>query len=99
MKKIIVVFAVCFLSAALGMQIERSMNADYTCNTEPITVVEGDTLWDLVNTHCEGARLDAVDDAVDKYGSDLSLWDIVYLPANNNCTVNTDAIGDASQDC
>lgn len=82
-KKVLLVLFLILVAFGFGLTIDSATNADYVCDEVSVVVEAGDTVWDIVNKHCTGAVLDAVDDTVEMYGDNLQLWDIITLPKNN----------------
>lgn len=71
----------------------------YACDTSPIVVQEGDTIYDLVMAHCVGALEVAVDDNVETYGTNLQIGQVIYLPISNDCPLRVTDGGEVFQDC
>jgi len=68
-----------FLAGFAYMQHEIRVNA-YSCNSNPIVVSYGDTIWDLVQANCSGHLLNAVDDTVRIYGAGIQLGQEIIFP-------------------
>ena len=57
---------------------DKRMNT-YSCDTEPVIVYQGDTLWQIANQHCWGNISTAVNDLVDEYGTLLQIGQVINL--------------------
>jgi hypothetical protein len=55
----------------------------YSCDTAPVTVYRGDTLWQIARQHCWGNLSVAVDDLVEEYGTNLQIGQTIYLKSNS----------------
>jgi hypothetical protein len=40
----------------------------YVCNTDPVIVQEGNSMWEIAHANCSGNIVNAVDDIVQEYG-------------------------------
>ena len=74
---LLVVAGSCFAVWAYR-DYDRRMNT-YSCDTEPVTVYQGDTLWQIANQHCWGNISTAVNDLVDEYGTLLQIGQVINL--------------------
>lgn len=79
-KKLEVLLAVLFVLFLVWAwrDYDRRMNT-YTCNTEPVKVYQGDTIWEIAVTNCWGNISYAVDELVDKYGTNIQIGQIIEL--------------------
>ena len=72
--KRVIISAALVVATGFGVmqwkQLDREI-ARYECDTKPITVLEGDTLWGLTREHCWGNLSRALDDAVERFGTNL----------------------------
>lgn len=70
--------------AVIGFLFWFKMNSElgrYTCDVreEGYVVVDGSTLFEIAREHCWGNLGHAVDDLVDKYGSDITPGQLIQL--------------------
>lgn len=59
--------AVIAASFVIWKKIDTQFNA-YTCNTDPVIVQEGDSMYEIAISNCSGNISNAVDDLVLEYG-------------------------------
>lgn len=59
--------AVILASFVIWKKMDNQFNA-YTCNTDPVIVQEGDSMYEIAMANCSGNITNAVDDLVDEYG-------------------------------
>jgi hypothetical protein len=86
------------ISAMFYLQTEKAIDA-YICDSRPIIVSDGITLFDLVTRNCDGNLGEALDDAVDTYGTNLVVGQQVFLPRNNDCNLRMTDGGEVFEDC
>jgi len=79
-------------------QTEKAINA-YICDSSEVIVFEGVTLYDIVQGQCDGNLREALDDAVDTYGTNLSVGQRIFLPQNNDCQLRMTDGGEVWEDC
>ena len=79
-------------------QTEKAINA-YICDTSEVIVNEGVTLYDIVQGQCDGNLSEALDDAVDVYGTNLGVGQRIFLQRNNDCSMRLTDSGDVYEDC
>lgn len=76
-------------SAVIGIGIAvtlgEKISNDFTCDVTPHKVEQGDTLWSIAESKCEGHIQRATNILVDVYGTTIQAGWYVYLPANENC--------------
>ena len=66
----------------------------------PIGLVkDGDTLYWIARTNCEGNTMEVVDRLVKLYGTDLTIGDTIYLPTHNSCELRMTDGGEVFEDC
>lgn len=80
------------------IQTQRAIDA-YICDSRSIIVRQNDTMFDLVTQNCSGNLGEALDDAVDIYGTNLGIGQQVFLPQNNDCNLRLTDGGDVFEDC
>lgn len=68
---------VAFLIWAVS-DFDRRMK-HYTCDATPMTVSYRDTLYDIATKNCEGNVNYAIDDLVDKYGTNIQIGQVIQL--------------------
>jgi len=73
--------------------------SQYSCDPSPHIVHEGDTIYKLGMAYCTGAREVAIDDAVEQYGTNLQIGQVIYLPIKNGCTIRPTDGGQTVKDC
>jgi hypothetical protein len=78
---LLVVAGLCFTVWAYR-DYDRRMNT-YSCDTQPVTVYQGDTLWEIANRYCWGNIATAVDDLVDEYGTLLQVGQVTNLKSKS----------------
>jgi hypothetical protein len=78
---------------------QQQRDNEFFCNGSPITIQEGDTLYWLTRTLCDGNTMNALDAVVDFYGTTLTVGDTLYLPTHNNCELRMTDGGDVFEDC
>lgn len=98
------IFLGIFIGIALAVatmfyiQTQRAIDA-YICDSRSIIVRQGDTMFDLVTQNCDGNLSRALDDAVDRYGTNLAIGQQVFLPQNNDCYLYLTDGGEVAEDC
>jgi hypothetical protein len=74
--------AVILASFAIWKKMDTQFNA-YTCNTNPVIVQEGDSMWEIAHANCSGNIVNAVDDIVQEYGfTEIYPGQQLFLPSN-----------------
>lgn len=71
----------------------------YFCDGAPITIKEGDTLYWITRTHCDGNFMNALDETVRFYGTTLQVGDTIYLPTHFPCVLRKTDGGQVMEDC
>ena len=94
---ILIVIAVV-IAVMFYRQNEKALNA-YICDSSEVIVNEGVTLYDIVQGQCDGNLREALDDAVDTYGTNLSVGQRIFLPQNNDCQLRMTDGGEVWEDC
>ena len=81
-----IMYAVFIVVIAAAFAIWNSMNNQfnaYVCNTKPVVVQEGDTMWEIAHANCSGNIVNAVDDLVQEYGfTEVYPGQQLWLPSN-----------------
>lgn len=72
---------------------------EWSCDTDPITVHYGDTVWALVAGNCVGNISRAVDAHVEFYGTNIQNGQAFYLITNQDCELSRDGLGRITEDC
>ena len=71
---------------AFSFMKEQSRQAnEFFCNGSPVQVKEGDTLYWIARTNCDGNTMNVVDQLVSVYGTTLNVGDTIYLPTHPKC--------------
>ena len=81
------------------LSTQHQRDNEFFCNGAPITIQEGDTLYWLTRTHCDGNTMNALDAVVDFYGTTLTVGKTLYLPSHNNCELRMTDGGDIFEEC
>jgi hypothetical protein len=87
------VFAFSFLSE------QNRQDNEFFCNGAPHTIKDGDTLYWIARTNCDGNTMNVVDQLVRVYGTDLTVGDTIYLPTHQNCELRLTDGGQVMEDC
>jgi hypothetical protein len=75
----IVIIAAAFV---LWKGMTDQFNA-YVCNTDPVIVQEGNSMWEIAHANCSGNIVNAVDDIVQEYGfTEIYPGQQLFLPSN-----------------
>jgi hypothetical protein len=74
-------------------------DSEFFCNGAPFTIKEGDTLYWITRTHCDGNTMSALDSVVEFYGTTLTVGDTIYLPTHNNCVLRETDGNNIMEDC
>jgi hypothetical protein len=74
-------------------------SSEFHCPEAPITVNNGDTVYDLARANCTGNFISVVDEVVRVYGSDLDVGQKLYLPKNSDCKLRMTNGGEVFEDC
>ena len=72
---------------------------EFSCDTAPVQVYEGTTVWALTMQNCTGNHTAAVDANVEAYGTNLQIGQTIYLVPNQDCTLRVTDGGEVFQDC
>jgi hypothetical protein len=78
---------------------QQNRDNEFFCNGAPISIKEGDTLYWITRTNCDGNTMNALDEVVSFYGTTLTVGDTIYLPTHNNCNLRMTDGGDVFEDC
>jgi hypothetical protein len=74
--------AVILASFAIWKKMDTQFNA-YTCNTDPVIVQEGNSMYEIAIANCSGNIPNAVDDMVQEYGfTEIYPGQQLFLPSN-----------------
>ena len=94
---ILIVIAVV-IAVMFYRQNEKALNA-YICDSSEVIVNEGVTLYDIVQAQCDGNLREALDDAVDIYGTKLGAGQRIFLQRDNDCSLKLTDSGDVFEEC
>jgi hypothetical protein len=92
-------FIFTFTSVDSFLRDQRLRDNQYFCNGAPITVKDGDTLFWITRKNCDGNFMNALDEVVSFYGSDLQVGDVIYLPTHFPCELRFTDGGQVMEDC
>jgi hypothetical protein len=81
------------------LNTQQKQDNEFFCNGAPISIKEGDTLYWITRTHCDGNTMNALDAVVSFYGTTLTVGDTLFLPTHNNCQLRFTDGGDVFEDC
>jgi hypothetical protein len=87
------VFAFSFMSK------QNAKDNEFFCNGASVSIKEGDTLYWIARTNCEGNTMNVVDELVRVYGTDLTVGDTIYLPTHPNCELRMTDGGQVMEEC
>jgi hypothetical protein len=74
--------AVILASFVIWKKMDTQFNA-YACNTNPVIVQEGNSMWEIAHANCSGNIVNAVDDIVQEYGfTEIYPGQQLFLPSN-----------------
>jgi hypothetical protein len=100
-KTILITIAITLASVfAFGyLDKQNKDNSEFFCNGASVTVKDGDTLYWIARTNCEGNTMEVVDRLVKLYGTDLAVGDTIYLPTHNTCELRITDGGEVLEEC
>jgi hypothetical protein len=78
---------------------QQAMDNEFFCNGAPLTIKEGDTLYWIARTHCDGNTMNALDKIVAFYGTTLTIGDTIYLPTHNRCELRRTDGNQVMEEC
>lgn len=81
------------------LQKQEAMDNEFFCDGAPITIEEGDTLYWITRTHCDGNTMRALDKVVEFYGTTLTVGDTIYLPTHESCELRKTDGGQVLEEC
>jgi hypothetical protein len=87
------VFAFGYLSK------QNREDSQFFCDGTPVTVKNGDTLYWIARTNCEGNTMEVVDRLVKLYGTNLAIGDTIYLPTHSTCELRITDGGEVMEEC
>lgn len=88
-----------FVTVAEHLSAQRLSDNQYFCNGAPITIKEGDTLYWITRTNCDGNFMNALDEVVSFYGTTLTVGDTIYLPTHFPCELRETDGGQVMENC
>ena len=89
-------------SSVLGfsyLQKQEVKDSEFFCNGTPLIIKEGDTLYWITRTNCDGNTMNALDKVVSFYGTTLTIGDTIYLPTHNRCELRRTDGNQVIEDC
>jgi hypothetical protein len=81
------------------MSKQNAKDNEFFCNGASVSIKEGDTLYWIARTNCEGNTMNVVDELVRVYGTDLTVGDTIFLPTHPNCELRMTDGGQVMEDC
>ena len=72
---------------------------EFSCDTAPVQVYEGTTVWALTMQNCTGNHTAAVDANVRAYGTLLQVGQTIYLVPSQDCNVQVNEYGATITEC
>jgi hypothetical protein len=87
------VFAFSFLKE------QNRQDNEFFCNGASVNIKEGDTLYWIARTNCEGNTMNVVDELVRVYGTELTVGDTIFLPTHPNCELRMTDGGQVMEEC
>lgn len=100
-KTVLITVALVLVSVFAFGYLDRQDTKDsqFFCDGTPVTVKEGDTLYWIARTNCEGNTMEVVDRLVKLYGTELNVGDTIYLPTHNTCELSMADSGEVMEEC
>jgi hypothetical protein len=100
-KTVLITIAITLASVfAFGyLSKQNREDSQFFCDGTPVTVKNGDTLYWIARTNCEGNTMEVVDRLVKLYGTNLAIGDTIYLPTHNTCELRITDGGDVFEEC
>lgn len=92
-------FVFTFTSVNDFLHEQHIKDNQYFCNGAPITVKDGDTLYWIARTNCDGNYMNALDELVNFYGATIQVGDKIYLPTHFPCVLRKTDGGQVMEDC
>jgi hypothetical protein len=100
-KTVLITIAITLASVfAFGyLDRQNTKDSEFFCDGTPVTIKEGDTLYWIARTNCEGNTMEVVDRLVKLYGTNLTIGDKIFLPTHNACELRITDGGDVFEEC
>lgn len=100
-KTVLIAVAIALASVFAFGYLDRQSTKDseFFCDGTPLTVKNGDTLYWIARTNCEGNTMEVVDRLVELYGTNLNVGDTIYLPTHNTCELRVTDGGQLMEEC
>ena len=100
-KTVLITIAITLASVfAFGyLDRQNTKDSEFFCDGTPVTIKEGDTLYWIARTNCEGNTMEVVDILVGLYGTNLAIGDKIFLPTHNACELRITDGGDVFEEC
>lgn len=89
--------AIIGVTAAFVIGEETSNN--FNCELTPHTVQQGDTLWSIAESKCEGNIQRVTDNLVNTYGANIQIGQNIYLPEREGCELQLTNEGQVIEEC
>lgn len=91
--------AIAFVGLATAFVIGEETSNNFNCELAPHTVQQGDTLWAIAESKCEGDIQRVTDNLVNTYGTNIQIGQNIYLPENENCELQLTEEGQVMEEC
>ena len=100
-KTVLITIAIVLASVfAFGyLSKQNREDSQFFCDGTPVTIKNGDTLYWIARTNCEGNTMEVVDRLVKLYGTTLTIGDTIYLPTHNACELRITDGGQVMEEC
>ena len=91
--------AIAFVGLATAFVIGEETSNNFNCELAPHTVQQGDTLWAIAESKCEGDIQRVTDNLVNTYGTNIQVGQNIYLPEHENCELRLTDGGQVMEEC
>ena len=100
-KTVLITIAITLASVLAFGYLDRlyTKDSEFFCDGTPVTIKNGDTLYWIARTNCEGNTMEVVDRLVKLYGTTLTIGDTIYLPTHNACELRLTDGGQVLEEC
>jgi len=100
--KTVLITATITIASVFAFSFVKEQNrqdSEFFCNGAPVAIKDGDTLYWISRTNCDGNIMNVVDKLVSLYGSDLTVGQTIYLPTHPNCEMRLTDGNEPVEDC
>jgi hypothetical protein len=91
--------ATAIIGVTAAFVIGEKTSNNFNCELAPHTVQQGDTLWGIAESKCEGDIQRVTDNLVDTYGTNIQIGQNIYLPEHENCELRLTDGGQVIEEC